>query len=135
MLTSRSAYVYLRRVLKLLQWRSPTKPWRLESPAHLQFIDSLDFVFPDARFVMTHRDPTEVIVSGAHVNLEVVQMFNDKVDTKYLGELTTEYWSVGMERTIEFRNRCDRSRFFDIDFRAMQQNPVGGGMRPLCLAG
>ena len=121
----RSAYLYLRRVLKLLQWGSSTRPWSLESPAHLQFIDDLDAVFPDAKFVMTHRDPTEVIVSGADVNLEVVKMFNDDIDTKYLGDLTKEYWAVGMDRTIEFRERHGDDRFFDMDFRAMQRDPVG----------
>ena len=119
-----SAYRYMRRVLKLLQWGTSRLPWSLESPAHLQFIDSLDAVFPDAKFVMTHRDPTEVIVSGADVNFEVVKMFSDDVDTKYIGALTTEYWAVGMERTIAFRDDRGAARFFDIDFRAMQREPV-----------
>jgi Sulfotransferase family len=114
----------MRRVLKLLQWGSPRLPWSLESPAHLQFIDSLDAVFPDAKFVMTHRDPTEVIVSGADVNLEVVKMFSDDVDTKYIGALTREYWAVGMERTIAFGDGRGAARFFDIGFRAMQRDPV-----------
>jgi Sulfotransferase family len=120
-----SAYFYMRRALKLLQWGAPTKPWHLESPANLQFINALDAVFPDARFVMTHREPTQVIVSGADVNLEVVQMFNDVIDSEYIGELTTEYWSVGIDRTIAFRDRGCDDRFYDIDFRPMQRDPIG----------
>ena len=60
-----STYRYERRALKLLQWGSPTRPWRLKCPSHLLWLDHLDEVFPDARFVMTHRDPTEVMVSVA----------------------------------------------------------------------
>lgn len=120
-----SAYFYMRRVLKLLQWGGPRKPWRIESPAHLQFIDSLNAAFPDAKFVMTHRDPVEVMVSGANINLEVVQMFNDKIDTTYIGDLMTEYWSVGVQRMMEFRDHNGSDRFFDIDFRTMQKEPIG----------
>jgi hypothetical protein len=55
-------YANERRTLQLLQWGSPAKPWRLKCPTHLLFLDHLDRVFPDARFVMTHRDPADVIV-------------------------------------------------------------------------
>ena len=50
------AYRYHRRVLKLLQWRCPPDRWWLKTPAHMLSIDALDAVYPDARFVMTHRD-------------------------------------------------------------------------------
>ena len=50
------AYRYHERVLKLLQWRCPPYRWWLKSPAHMLSIDALDAVYPDARFVMTHRE-------------------------------------------------------------------------------
>src|SRR5882724_8028081 len=34
-------YRYVKRVLKLLQWRCPPKRWRLKNPAHILFIDAL----------------------------------------------------------------------------------------------
>ena len=72
-----STYRYERRALKLLQWGAPTRPWRLKCPSHLLWLDHLDEVFPDARFVMTHRDPTEVMVSVADVYAEVGRQFSD----------------------------------------------------------
>ncbi len=57
------AYRYHERVLKLLQWKFPTRPWHLKSPAHMDSIDALLAVYPDARFVMTHRDIAQVIPS------------------------------------------------------------------------
>ncbi len=67
-----STYRYERRALKLLQWGEPVRrPWRLKCPSHLLWLDDLDAVFPDARFVMTHRDPTDVMVSVADVYHEV----------------------------------------------------------------
>ena len=44
-------------------------------------------VFPDARFVMTHRDPTDVIVSVADVYADIVGGFTDHLDRPYLGQL------------------------------------------------
>ncbi len=72
---------YERRVLKLLQWGEPPRPWRLKSPCHMLFsLDSLDRVFPDARFVMTHRDPTDVMLSVADVYADIVGGFSDDLD-------------------------------------------------------
>ncbi|UGQ11751.1 sulfotransferase [Yinghuangia sp. ASG 101] len=123
-----SAYAYERRVLKLLQWGFPAKPWRLKAPAHLLFLDSLDRAFPDARFVWTHRDPTAVILSVADLYTEVAGRFSDDVDTHYIGELNVEHWTVGIARSLAFRERCEargEDRFHDIDFRAMQTDPIG----------
>ena len=51
--------------------------------------------FPDARFVMTDRDPADVIVSVADVYLEIGGMFSEDIDLHYLGALNLEHWSVG----------------------------------------
>jgi hypothetical protein len=121
----RSTYRYERRALKLLQWGEPTRrPWRLKCPSHLLWLDALDEVFPDARFVMTHRDPTDVMVSVADVYHEVGRQFSEDLDLRYLGRLNVEHWTAGIDRLLQFRvGREDR--FFDIDFRAMQADPIG----------
>jgi hypothetical protein len=120
-----STYAYERRVLKLLQWGCPERPWRLKCPTHLLFLDDLDAAFPEARFVMTHRDPTDVIPSVCAVYADIVSSFTDHVDLEYLGRLNVEHWSVGMQRALAFRDGGNDHRFFDIDFRAMQADPVG----------
>lgn len=120
-----SAYAYERRVLKLLQWGEPARPWRLKSPAHLLFLPALDRAFPDARFVMTHRDPTDVLLSVAEVYADIAGVFTDDLDRHYLGALNLEHWSVGMDRAVAFRDGGAGDRFYDLDFRAMQADPVG----------
>ena len=121
----RSTYAYERRVLKLLQWGQPRRPWRLKCPSHLLWLDALDTVFPDARFVWTHRDPTEVMVSVADVYEEVAVQFGADIDPHYYGELNVEHWTVGMTRALAFRERGNDDRFYDMDFRAVQQDPIG----------
>ena len=120
-----STYQYERRALKLLQWGEPSpRPWRLKCPSHLLWLEALDRVFPDARFVMTHRDPTDVMVSVADLYNEVGQQFSEDVDLEYLGSLNVKHWTVAMERLLRFRQGRE-SRFFDIDFRSMQADPLG----------
>jgi hypothetical protein len=120
-----STYRYERRALKLLQWGSPARPWRLKCPSHLLWLDDLDAAFPDARFVMTHRDPTEVMVSVADVYAEVGRQFNEEVDLPYLGRLNVQHWTAGMERLLRFREEHGDDRFYDMDFRAVQRDPIG----------
>ena len=120
-----STYSYERRVLKLLQWGEPTRPWRLKTPAHVLALNYLDRAFPDARFVMTHRDPTDVMLSVADVYADIAGSFTDHVDRRYLGELNVKHWSVGMDRAVKFRDGGADDRFFDIDFRAMLADPIG----------
>lgn len=120
-----STYLYERRVLKLLQWGEPARPWRLKAPTHMLYLDALGNAFPDARFVMTHRDPTEVMLSVAAVYADLIGKFTDSPDHHYMGELNVRCWSEAMRRAIAFRERGNDARFHDIHFRAMQRDPIG----------
>lgn len=116
---------YQRRVMQLLQWGEPERPWRLKCPSHVLWLDALDAVFPDARFVMTHRDPTDVLLSVADLYADIIGSFSDRVDRRYIGRLNVEHWSLGMDRALRFRAAGAEDRFYDIDFRAMQADPIG----------
>ena len=71
-------YTYVKRVLKLLQWHCPPTRWRLKNPSHSLFIEALDTVFPDARFVMTHRDVASVVPSVADLYYELHKAYADE---------------------------------------------------------
>ena len=119
-------YEFERRVLKMLQWGETPRPWRLKAPSHIIYMDHLDRAFPDAKFVMTHRDPTEVILSVADVYADLQRHFTDTVDMGYVGALNVTNWAEGMKRLIAFRDKPGNdSRFYDIHFRAMQDDPIG----------
>ncbi len=120
-----STYLYERRALKLLQWRMPAKPWRLKAPTHILYLPQLTNAFPDARFVMTHRDPAEVMLSVAAVYADIASRFTEHLDRPYHGALNVEQWSLGMQRALAFRDAGNDSRFYDIDFRAMHRDPIG----------
>ena len=119
-----STYQYVKRVLKLLQWHCPPKRWRLKNPTHILFIDALDQVFPDARYWMTHRDIAKVIPSVTDLYIELSRAFTDEVDVAYIAEMNIRWTELGMHRVAAFRTRGGESRFFDVDFQEVQNDPI-----------
>jgi len=120
-----STLSYQKRVMKLLQWGEPAKPWRLKCPSHVLWLGAVHSAFPDAKYVMTHRDPTDVILSVADLYADIIGSFTDDIDRRYIGRLNVEHWSLGMDRALRFRANGADDRFYDIDFRAMQADPIG----------
>jgi hypothetical protein len=118
------AYEYHRRVLKLLQWKFPPRPWRLKSPAHMHSIDALVTVYPEARFVMTHRDIAHVIPS-------VVSLLDATSEHLRTGSLPADFasrqagwWERGVRKTLAYRDAGNEDRFFDIGFAEMRPDPL-----------
>ena len=58
-----SSYAFLKRSLQAMQWLRGGTRWVLKSPQHLEQFAVLRSTFPDATFVVTHRDPVEVAQS------------------------------------------------------------------------
>ena len=114
---------FVKRVLKLLQWRCPPTRWRLKNPSNTVFIGALNEVFPDARFWMTHRDIAAVVPSSADLYSEIAGEFSDDVDRHYMGKLNADTWELGMRRTIAFRDAGNEHRFFDVHFAPFQEDP------------
>ncbi len=119
------AYRYHQRVLKLLQWRCPPDRWWLKSPAHLLSIDALNAVYPDARFVMTHRDVGKVLPSVCALYSTLTTVLTERSDPVAIGAHSCETWRTALERLIDFRDRGNEDRFHDLFFEAVQRDPIG----------
>ena len=118
------AYRYHRRVLQLLQWRCPPERWWLKTPAHMHSIDALDRVYPDARFVMTHRDVGKVLPSVCAVFEALSNVLTEHPDPVAIGSHNSELWRYSLQRLIDFRDSGNESRFFDVSFAAVQADPI-----------
>lgn len=118
-------YRYEKRVLKLLQWQTPQKTWRLKSPTHSLFLKDYEKVFPDARFVQTHRDVARVLPSVSDLYYTMLCATNHDIDPLYVGELNMEHWGLALDRMLEYRSDPVRNaRFFDIGFATFQADPL-----------
>ncbi|MEZ5247165.1 MAG: sulfotransferase [Acidimicrobiales bacterium] len=74
----RRSYENYRRVVQLLLWKHPVEPGGflvLKAPQIGRHIDSFATVFPEARFVITDRDPFRCIVSMAAMGESIVDPF------------------------------------------------------------
>jgi hypothetical protein len=119
------AYRYHQRVLKLLQWRCPPDRWWLKTPAHMLSIDALNTVYPDARFVMTHRDVGKVLPSVCALYSTLSTVLTERPDPLAIGAHSLEVWRTALERLIGFRDRGNEERFHDLSFEAVQRDPIG----------
>jgi hypothetical protein len=118
------AYRYHERVLKLLQWHCPPTRWWLKSPAHTATIDALDEVYPDARFVMTHRDIGSVLPSLCSLKEALSKPVVESLDLHALGRHEVRLWGESLRRLVEFRDSDRECRFFDVSFDDMQSDPI-----------
>ena len=118
------AYRYHQRVLKLLQWRCPPTRWWLKSPAHMLSIDALDAVYPDARFVMTHRAVGDVLPSLCALYAALGGVLAQRLDMPAVGAHNTMVWRTALARLLAFRDDGREARFFDLWFADVQRAPI-----------
>ena len=64
-------------------------------------------------------------MSVADVYADLAAAFSDSLDRHYLAMLNVEHWSIAMRRVLQFRDDGADSRFYDLDFRAVQADPIG----------
>jgi len=117
-------YRYHKRALKLLQWRYPPNRWVLKMPGHSFMIDSLHRVYPDARFIMTHRDPVKVLPSVAHLVSLMYEDFQTNSSGQEFFEPQVAIWVRSLSRLVDFRQRHE-DVFFDIHHANLLTDSIG----------
>jgi hypothetical protein len=122
---SYAAYRYHRRVLKLLQWRHPAQRWVLRAPIHSYAMGPLLGAYPDARFIMTHREPAKVLPSVCSLVSEVRKLFLEDRRVEELGPEWTRNLAMGHQRLLDMRARIGEDRFIDVAHRAQIADPIG----------
>lgn len=120
-----ASYRYYRQQLQLLAWRYPGDHWVLKAPAHLFSMDTLLSVFPDACIVQTHRDPLKVLPSICSLCAMVRGVHTDQVDLTGVGEHWLNQLANAIERAMQARESADPIRFYDVNYDALVQDPIG----------
>jgi hypothetical protein len=122
----RSCYAYLARVFRLLQSRRPPHRWLLKSPPHLFRLDRLAETYPDARFVMTHRDPRKLIASVAslHFHLYEERCLPGSIDKAKVGRTVLTFWQDGVRRGLAARAAIGEERFIDVHNSDVVSKPI-----------
>lgn len=128
-------YAYLKRVLKVLTWLRGGERWVLKSPQHMEQFGPLLATFPDAIFVVTHRDPLAVTVSAATMLSYTARMAMAKPDPRAIAA----YWSDRIEEmlraTVRDRDMLPPDRTIDVHFDEFMADDVAMVERIYDVAG
>lgn len=121
------AYEYLRTLLKILTWQKPAQHWVLKTPHHMEYLDVIMQVFPQATIVQTHRDPQKTTGSFCSMVAHGRGVFSDQVNAHEVADHWVRKVRRLMERSIAVRELAgahgDASRFVDVSYYDLLKNP------------
>ncbi len=102
----RDAFVFHKKFLQFLQ-NGTSARWVLKCPDHTFTLDAILDVYPDARFVILHRDPIAVLGSVAHLTQVLRKPFLRNIDAGEIGAQVAARWTQGANLLLEFDQRAD----------------------------
>ncbi|MEX0665605.1 MAG: sulfotransferase [Acidimicrobiia bacterium] len=118
-----SAYEYHHDVLCLLQSGAPGR-WALKTPQHCLELDALLARYPDARLVMTHRDPVTVVASLCSLVRSLSGTFSDADHGAYINAHWTAVAAELVERVMTWRGTHDDAIFVDVAYDDLVADPI-----------
>jgi hypothetical protein len=122
-------YEYLKLLLQFLQWQKKrvgqsAERWTLKAPHHLHYMDLVFKVFPDAKVVLTHRDPVDTIPSLTSMTAGIWVIYSDSADQEEVGRTWARKFANGMNRTLDVREQLGDERFLDLWFKDTVNQPL-----------
>ena len=117
-------YEYFRTVLRALAWQRPTRHWVLKTPHHLEYLDILLAVFPEATIVQTHRDPGQCVVSFCSMVAHGRGVFSDRVDPREVAAHWVRKIRRMVDRAAAVRAASDPGRFVDVSYYELLRDPI-----------
>ena len=120
-------YEWHRRMLQTLQWAAPTGRWVLKAPSHLSQLPLVFATYPDARVVITHRDPLRVVGSLADMMATLHWMHSDRVDHAVLVEFLCMGLELQMDAVTAERDAgtLPDGQIDDVLYRDLVADPIG----------
>lgn len=120
------SYEHHRHFLQQLQGGQKNLRWLLKAPAHLFGLHAILEVYPDARFIFTHRNPLEVLPSLANLTLVLHGAFSDRHEPEEIGRELTGHWAEGMRQAREVVSRLPdhQARCIDIAYEDLTSRPL-----------
>lgn len=123
---ARVAYGQYRQQLQLVQhYRPHGSRFALKDPTHSVFLDTILELFPNARFVFTHRDPATTMSSLCSLYAYTRALFSDDVDPHALGpELMNSYLPSSLERALALADALPSGRVAHVRHVDVRHDPI-----------
>jgi hypothetical protein len=113
------AYRRMRTLLQMRCWftgEDPARPYVLKTPQHMQDIEALHAVFPDSPLIFLHRDPVQLVASGASLAWNQMVIQSDHVDPLWVGQEWLHKTRHRLEVVARARERIPAHLQFDLGF-------------------
>lgn len=121
----RPAYDWHRLVLQILQRRFEQRRWVLKSPVHLHSLPTLFATYPEARVVITHRDPLAVLGSVSSLVATLRYAHSDHVDLADIGGYHAELYGESLDRLVHLDDGAlDPARVSHTQYAAFVAEPL-----------
>lgn len=131
-------YRDLGQILQSLQWQDRGRAgakWVLKTPGHLLALDAVIEVFPEAKIVMTHRDPVATVPSYCSMEHSLYQMVSDRVDPASVAAFWVSRLAELLDRFMAVRGQVAGQNFIDVRYADLLGDPIGEGTRVLEASG
>ncbi len=141
----RPCYEHHKLELQLLQWQAPHRRWVLKWPCHLLALPEILDVYPDVKFVVTHRDPVQALASNASLTWMLRSGTSVAADRHQIGRQMKDMILRYIERLVAFDvQHAGTGRLVHVDYQRVVDDPetvmtevfdeLGLEMTPLVLA-
>jgi hypothetical protein len=120
-----AAFAFHKRFLQFLQNGTPSR-WVLKCPDHTFSLDAILATYPDARFVIVHRDPLAVFASVARLTEVLRKPFLQNIDPVEIGAQVSARWIQGANLLRDFDSRPDIApdRKFHVQHETLIADPL-----------
>jgi hypothetical protein len=119
-----ASYRVHKRQLQLLQWRLKQPRWAVKYPNHVIAMDAILQVYPDARFVMTHRDPVQTLASTSKMTLTLRGTRYETVNPQRVGHQMLDFVRHHIDRIMAFCKSPQGDRVTHVDYYRLVDNPA-----------
>jgi hypothetical protein len=121
-------YRWHRRMLTLLQSRHPGR-WQLKSPHHAIALPALLAEYPDARLIVTHRDPAICVASTASLVRSLAGTFSAAKRERELGAEWSETLAQMGEGLLDHARRHGERSLIHVPYPLLVRDPIAAVQR------
>lgn len=122
------AFAFHKRFLQHLQAQAADggeRRWVLKCPDHVFALETITRVYPDARFVFVHRDPTSVLPSVAKLTEVLRAPFTRTLDRVALGAEVAHRTAQGADRILSASELLPEHRLLHLHYDEVTTDPIG----------
>jgi hypothetical protein len=122
-----AAYRHYYRCTQLIGSNEPDTRWLLKNPGHIDNLDLLFSIFPDARVIQTHRDPAKAVPSLVSLLMQLNSLTEDgrtqqRAETMMTREVAK--WSSAVRKADRVRQQHP-GKILDVVHADFHHDPMG----------